>query len=375
MFGIRGDFTGFTYNGVHSSMVGLTHVSSSNRYSDNLLPTFKDRVVDNASGNGKYFFGTDYTQRELSVSVAFDGVEEHQQQVMRMKWADGEIHDLIFDEEPYKIYSAKLTNNSTLKHLCFDGETSERLYKGEGTLNFICLFPYARSRYEYQEDYVASLVPEWGKDITELARAAGLTEDARLIRATIYYDAIDDESTSLNATMTSDTLPDWPVVDLVAQEASIALDETDNAGFEYGIEDSYYNNLVDWAVSSGIPSGIDYGRFDSTSGTYKIYNAGDVEVPFQIWFIAASTSAFSISIDGIGNLSAAGLKPMEGDYYFVFDAGAHTIEGYDSAGKQTGHLYNYCITDGDFFMLPLGESTIKINEATPHDIKFHYWYY
>lgn len=375
MFGIRGDFTGFTYNGIHSSMVGLTHVSSSNRYSDNLLPTFKDRVVDNSSGNSKYFFGTDYAKRDIGVSVAFDGVEEHQQQIIRMKWADGEIHDLIFDEEPYKVYSAKITNNSTLKHLCFDGDADERVYKGEGTLNFTCFFPYARSRYEYQEDYIATLVPEWGKDITELAYAAGLTSDAKLKRAIVYYDAIDDEQTSLNAAVVSEELPEWPVADQVAQETSATFDETDNAGFEYGIEDSHYNNLMDWIMSSGIPSSTEYGRFDSASGTYKIYNAGDVEIPFQIWFAAASTKEFSISIDGIGNLNAADLKPMEGEYYFVFDAAAHTIEGYDSEGKQTGRLYNYCITDGDFFMLPLGESTIKIDGATPHDIKFHYWYY
>jgi len=36
---IKGDFLGFTFNGVHSSELGLTRVSDGSRYNENLYPT------------------------------------------------------------------------------------------------------------------------------------------------------------------------------------------------------------------------------------------------------------------------------------------------------------------------------------------------
>jgi hypothetical protein len=51
---------------------------------------------------------------------------------------------LVFDERPYKIYRAKVTGSATMKHIPFaEGETN-RLYKGEGTIQFTCYDPFAR---------------------------------------------------------------------------------------------------------------------------------------------------------------------------------------------------------------------------------------
>jgi hypothetical protein len=38
---------------------------------------------------------------------------------MKMIWNDKKIHDFIYDEYPYKVYSAKLTGTSQIKHLAF----------------------------------------------------------------------------------------------------------------------------------------------------------------------------------------------------------------------------------------------------------------
>jgi hypothetical protein len=88
---------------------------------------------------------------------------------MKYIWNDKKIHDFIYDEYPYKVYSAKLTGQSQIKHIAFE-ESGKRIYKGEGTLVFTCYFPYARSRYEYQEDYTTGTIPEWcdDKDFDEL---------------------------------------------------------------------------------------------------------------------------------------------------------------------------------------------------------------
>jgi hypothetical protein len=51
---------------------------------------------------------------------------------------DKEIHDLWFSEEPYKVYSAKITGVSTMSYLPFeekdgDGKIS-RIYRGDGKI-------------------------------------------------------------------------------------------------------------------------------------------------------------------------------------------------------------------------------------------------
>jgi phage-related protein len=60
--------------------------------------------------------------------------------VARLKshFGDKKIHDLIFDETPYKIYSAKVTGTATIKHLAFSEGSTGRVYKGEGSIQFTC---------------------------------------------------------------------------------------------------------------------------------------------------------------------------------------------------------------------------------------------
>jgi hypothetical protein len=54
---------------------------------------------------------------------------------LRKHFGDKKIHNLIFDERPYKTYRAKVTGTATLKYIAFDeGEGRERVYKGEGTI-------------------------------------------------------------------------------------------------------------------------------------------------------------------------------------------------------------------------------------------------
>jgi hypothetical protein len=53
---------------------------------------------------------------------------------IKAHFGDKEIHDLIFDETPYKVYSAKVTGTATIKHIPFAEGNTNRLYKGEGTI-------------------------------------------------------------------------------------------------------------------------------------------------------------------------------------------------------------------------------------------------
>jgi hypothetical protein len=52
---------------------------------------------------------------------------------------------LIFDEEPHKVYDAKVSGAPTIRATCFGEDNNTRLYKGEGTITFICFEPYAHT--------------------------------------------------------------------------------------------------------------------------------------------------------------------------------------------------------------------------------------
>lgn len=163
----KGDYLGFTYNGKHSSALGIVRTSNGSRFNENLLPTIQDKTVQVPGGDGTYFFGSYYTQRQFSVPFAFDGLTEEQLSELKRHFGDKKIHDLVFDEAPYKAYRAKVTGTAQIKHIVFD-ETCEktelndmgmqRIYKGDGTIQFTCYSPYAVCRHkgrkdDYYDDY------------------------------------------------------------------------------------------------------------------------------------------------------------------------------------------------------------------------------
>ena len=144
---IKGDFISFTYNGVHSTELGIVRVSSSNRYNDSLLPMIQDKTNQVPGNDGTYFFGSNYTQRPITIDVAFDEVTEDQIRLMRATFGDRMIHQLIFDDEPYKVYYAKVTGTPQIKYIPFG---SPRIYKGEGTFTFTCFDPFAHCPNDYK---------------------------------------------------------------------------------------------------------------------------------------------------------------------------------------------------------------------------------
>lgn len=140
----KGDYIGFTYNGTHSSKLGIVRTSDGSRFNTNLLPTMQDKVVQVPGRDGGYYFGSQYTQRQFNVSFAFDSLTEKQLCNLKKHFGDKQIHDLIFDEEPYKVYSAKVTGTATFNHIPFSDQAGDRIYKGEGSIQFTCYYPFAR---------------------------------------------------------------------------------------------------------------------------------------------------------------------------------------------------------------------------------------
>lgn len=142
---IGGDYIGFTYNGIHSSTLGIIRTSDGSRYSDNLLPTSQDKTAVRTGSDGTMYWGSNYTQKQFSVSYAFDSLTEGQLGQLKVVFGDKGVHELIFDEAPYKVYRAKVTGTASLSYLAFEEGETGRVYKGTGSVQFTCYDPYARN--------------------------------------------------------------------------------------------------------------------------------------------------------------------------------------------------------------------------------------
>lgn len=187
---LKGDFIGFWIDNIHSSELGIIRTSDGSRFNENLLPTIQDKTVQVPGGDGFYYFGSYYTQRQFNIPIAFDNLEEKDFRRLRQIIGSKKMVKLVFDEAPYKYYSVKSTGSPTLKYICFDVEvdsssggaddeetqsgdstptqasaaenqditngavyyqspssvTTKRVYKGEGTLNFIAYDPFGYAR-------------------------------------------------------------------------------------------------------------------------------------------------------------------------------------------------------------------------------------
>lgn len=176
----KGDYMGFTYNNTHSSTLGIVRTSDGSRFNENLLPTIQDKTVPVPGGDGIYFFGSYYTQRQFSISFAFDSLTEEQIGKIKQVFGDKQIHDLIFDERPYKTWRAKVTGTATLKYIAFSEGETNRLYKGEGTIQFTCYQPYAICEKKWLSDYSSwANIDEW-------------KEASRMKETSAGYDVVSD---------------------------------------------------------------------------------------------------------------------------------------------------------------------------------------
>lgn len=181
----KGDYLGFTYNGKHSSELGIVRTSNGSRFDGNLLPTMQDKTVQVPGGDGTYYFGSYYTQRQFSILFAFDSLTEKQIAEMKAHFGDKKIHELAFDEMPYKTYRAKVTGSATIKYIPFAEGADNRLYKGEGTIQFTCYDPYAFCNKKWLSEYTETNIDEW-KVASGLKEQQGVYDTVKSNQIKIY---------------------------------------------------------------------------------------------------------------------------------------------------------------------------------------------
>lgn len=154
------DFIGFTYNGLHSLKdLKIYRTSSSGRYDETLTPTLKEKTQSIEGMDGLLYFGTKMEQKVFNIPFAFDGLTESEFKRLKEIFNGKNIYPLVFDETPYKVYMAKVTGNASIKYMCFE-VGGQREYRGEGSLQFTCYYPYARTRHSNElKTYSRKMLP------------------------------------------------------------------------------------------------------------------------------------------------------------------------------------------------------------------------
>lgn len=366
--GFKGSYLGFTFNDIHSSSLGI--VRTGDPYLQNTaMPTIKDKTTEIVGRDGAVYFGASLIKQVFPTAFAFVGVTEEQLRAIKQLTNDKQIHDLIFDEHPYKVYSAKITDSATISHIAFEKDGA-RFYNGSGTLTFTAFYPLARSRLEYLEDYNVANILEWSsgqyqKQITDQKgiNSYFITEDSSIESSILGTE--EDLTFLLDGQYFTDS-----------EFSGKDLQETVER-----IGDNKYCNLEEWRNVSGIPSDKDYGVCELVSGKWhcKVFNAGDVAAPFEIFYevSAFEDSSFEIRC-GSNTMKIEGVRAkisgVKWDACIGINSGEETIQGYDQNFNKTNFLYNDCLTEGRFFLLPPGESTI-ISNVKPNYIKLKYLYY
>ena len=288
------DFCGFTFNGVHSSELNIIRTSDGSRFNETIGASFQDKTAQIEGGDGLLFWDSFYSNRPFAIRIAYDGLTETQLRTLRQVFCAKAIGELIFDETPFKAYTAKIQTPPQLTYICFDDKDGNRVYKGEGTIQFVAYYPYAKSVHKFLDDF----------------------------------------------------------------------------------DDFYYWNKDQWAESSGMKS--TKGIYDGTGTTLALYNPGDIETDWQAFYIMTSEGCALTSIslnNGEGQMAFSNItRKKDSDAYLRLNSRTQLIEGCDSNKVPTGSLYNEFFTAGDFFKIPLGESTFVSNTSCA-EIKYTYLYY
>lgn len=215
------DFLAFSFNGRHSwDDFNIYRVIGGDRYTDELAPQMTDRTGEIPGTDGMLFFGSNHKSKVFNINIAFEGLTEEKLRAMK-QWLNGkEMGDLWFDECPYKVYTAKVTGSATIKYIAFEKD-GERIYNGEGTIQFTAYWPYAHT-----PDYIGDTETLNGK---EFSNYSTLFKNAEQWAVSSGLATLDEDGVYQNAFLnicTGENPGDIPAPFILTYEDTIEEDES-----------------------------------------------------------------------------------------------------------------------------------------------------
>lgn len=368
------DYIGFSFNGVHSSELGIKRISEGSRFNENLLPTIQDKTIQVPGGDGMYYFGSYYTQRQFSISYAFDSLTEQQLNRIKAVFGDKKPHRLVFDEVPYKAYLAKVTGSASIKHIPFAEGATNRVYKGEGNIQFTAYEPFARSVHKYLEEFIELKGTMIEETTVQFSRGMGdftftdwnmsmLSEGRR------YRVFFNGEEYNTIATNQSEVIyikeEDWPFsIEYNISSGVLKAKGTRNTTATIKIEwIETPQNIQEWEEAAKLLA--NQGSYDKLVNNYiELYNPGDKETDYIciLNFQNGVIPSGEIKIlDGDIPVETAlvlkEIKAKRNDSQIRINTKLNLIEGYEyrsTDGKyiKSSTLYNDCISSGGFTKIP-----------------------
>lgn len=377
------DFIGFTYNGKHSwHDLGIYRTSDGSRYNDTLTPSLNDKTAEVPGGNGQYYFYTRAKAKTFSISYAFDSLTESGLRLLKQVFNGQGIHDLIFDETPYKTWSAKVTGNSQIKHLCFTDSNGDRVYKGEGSISFTCYWPYARTSKLNNYSVNSRALSSRDKVVCDLFTQGGnnypLINNMRSELTIVYSEQIDNEwGNNITATIAIGATkifnrPTWikqlSVASNAASDEYITLCEdkfyyTVNKTFEYsgqcdGRNINHYSPILfpnkrEWAPDSGLFITPKNGE-----------NYGDIPASF-VYTNDAIVANTEIVLDGVGTITI-----LEDCNEMKWDSKTGLVTGLVDGVRRPVYYSGNSLVE-----IPVGNNVVSTSSPVGGKLEYNYWYY
>lgn len=145
-------YLGFMFGGVHSSELQVIRIIE-NRIEEELTVPREAKIMQIPGGNKGLFYGLNWMVKEVSVRIAYDNMSELSRRKMAQLLIPNKLQKLTFDEKPHITYWAKVSDSPQLTYVPFDDDELGRVYKGEGTINFIIPDPLGFTDAEVMRAY------------------------------------------------------------------------------------------------------------------------------------------------------------------------------------------------------------------------------
>jgi hypothetical protein len=328
-----------------------------------------------------YFFGSNHKQKVFDIKFAFEELDDIKLREMK-RWLSGkEVGDLWFDEEPYKVYSAKVTGQPNIKIIPFDsydenGEKIGRVYKGDGSIQFTCYWPYAHTPdYVCKEEFsLEASVEEYFIETVEtqyfyVERTDGKTDQ---VNVQFKYGPSSYRGRNITTNTKIDLKATYSLTGVKITAGNLkckiyATDSEDNpenrkliyANKNRKVLDSYndFANESDWSIASGLTT---------TTGTCTGENPGDLPAPFTLSYdgdinykVKFTVGYLSIEIDAAEY--EAGNSTKVGPQYNLFKWDSKT--GIVSAVVNNGSTPVVIPCAGEpCGALPVGNSVVTVQK-------------
>lgn len=131
-------YIGFQLGYFHSKNMGIKRVNTNNRYQQSLVPNFELKTNQDTK-IGTRLYKQEVKDKQIKIDFVFDSLTQNEFDQVKNWLGNSELQPLILDEEENYSY-IKLQGQPNINYICFDEEKNgivQRVYKGEGSVNFI----------------------------------------------------------------------------------------------------------------------------------------------------------------------------------------------------------------------------------------------